>query len=165
MKKNSKQKRPKSRLELEQPKVSSVDPVLNKKRMLFDFDSSIIDKVNNNYISPSSNNKSASQWKYGSLITSEQQAKSKNYNQTNYNSISNTHVDDSDDDNRGIQNEDKFENELFEKECSFSDFKLSKLLLKACADLNFFHPTKVQAKVIPIISDKSDVLVNAETGI
>lgn len=61
-------------------------------------------------------------------------------------------------------NEDRFENEIFEKDSSFSDFSFSKLILKALSDLKFFRPTKVQSKVIPIISQGHDVLLNSETG-
>ena len=59
---------------------------------------------------------------------------------------------------------DKFESEIYSKNMSFCDFNVSKLILKGCSDLEFFHPTKVQEKVIPIILKNDDVFVNSETG-
>ncbi len=59
---------------------------------------------------------------------------------------------------------DKFESDIYTKNMSFCDFNLSKLILRGCSDLEFFHPTKVQEKVIPIILKNEDVFVNSETG-
>jgi len=58
----------------------------------------------------------------------------------------------------------KFESDVYSKNSSFCDFNLSKIILKSLADLEFFHPTKIQEKVIPIIIKGNDVLVNSETG-
>lgn len=58
----------------------------------------------------------------------------------------------------------KFESELYSKDISFCDFNLSKLILRALANIEYFHPTKVQEKVIPLILKGNDVLINSETG-
>jgi hypothetical protein len=56
---------------------------------------------------------------------------------------------------------DKFESEIYSKNMSFCDFNLSKLILRGCSDLEFFHPTKVQEKVIPIILKQGNSHTNA----
>ena len=47
---------------------------------------------------------------------------------------------------------------------AFTRFELSELLFKAIADLGFIEPTPVQQQAIPVILQKHDVLVSAETG-
>ena len=59
---------------------------------------------------------------------------------------------------------DKFENALFAKGISFSNFNLSKLIIKALSELEYYTPTKVQEKVIPIALNGHDIFVNSETG-
>ena len=59
---------------------------------------------------------------------------------------------------------DKFENSLFAKGISFSNFNLSKLIIKALGELEYFTPTKVQEKVIPLALNGHDIFVNSETG-
>ena len=59
---------------------------------------------------------------------------------------------------------DKFENALFAKGMSFSNFNLSKLIIKALSELEYYTPTKVQEKVIPIALNGHDIFVNSETG-
>ena len=59
---------------------------------------------------------------------------------------------------------DKFENALFAKGMSFTNFNLSKLIIKALSDLEYYTPTKVQEKVIPIALNGHDIFVNSETG-
>jgi len=75
-------------------------------------------------------------------------------------------IDDGDDET-GLEeniNITKYENDLFAKDTKFTDFTLTKLLIKACSDQEIYTPTKVQEKVIPIILKGNDVLVNSETG-
>jgi ATP-dependent RNA helicase DDX27 len=67
-------------------------------------------------------------------------------------------------DNFNANNVNKFESEVYSKDISFCDFNLSKLVLRGLANIEFFHPTKVQEKVIPIILKGNDVLINSETG-
>lgn len=140
----------------------------HKNNFCFDLDTPINEKVNNNY--KKSNlpiSKYNVGWNYNSTINKDIIKKQSINNSLN--SIENTdnylNINDdtkiSQDANEFL---DKFNNDLFENEISFSDFELSKLLLKACSELNFFNPTKVQAKVIPLIIENNDVLVNAETG-
>ena len=59
---------------------------------------------------------------------------------------------------------DKFENDLFAKGMSFTNFNLSKLIIKALSELEYYIPTKVQEKVIPIALNGHDIFVNSETG-
>jgi ATP-dependent RNA helicase DDX27 len=79
----------------------------------------------------------------------------------------NKNVDNEDNDNENENEEryqDKFESEIYTKNMSFYDFNLSKLILRGCSDLEFFHPTKVQEKVIPLVLKNEDIFVNSETG-
>ena len=48
--------------------------------------------------------------------------------------------------------------------CQFIDFKLNKYILKALNNLEYKTPTKVQDKVIPILLNKEDVVVQSKTG-
>ena len=57
---------------------------------------------------------------------------------------------------------DKFENDLFAKGMSFTNFNLSKLIIKALSELEYYIPTKVQEKVIPIALNGHDIFVNSE---
>ena len=59
---------------------------------------------------------------------------------------------------------DKFENALFAKGMSFTNFNLSKLIIKALSEMEYYTPTKVQEKVIPIALNGHDIFVNSETG-
>lgn len=59
---------------------------------------------------------------------------------------------------------DKFENSVYAKGISFTNFNLSKLIVKGLSEMEFYTPTKVQEKVIPIVLKGHDVLVNSETG-
>ena len=59
---------------------------------------------------------------------------------------------------------DKFENDLFAKGMSFTNFNLSKLIIKALSELEYYIPTKVQEKVIPIALKGHDIFVNSENG-
>ena len=59
---------------------------------------------------------------------------------------------------------DKFESELFAKGISFTNFNLSKLIIKALSEMEYYTPTKVQEKVIPIALNGHDIFVNSETG-
>lgn len=72
--------------------------------------------------------------------------------------------DNENDDNYNANNINKFESDVYSKDASFVDFNLSKLILKGLANMEFFHPTKVQEKVLPIIVRGHDVLINSETG-
>ena len=59
---------------------------------------------------------------------------------------------------------DKFESALFAKGISFTNFNLSKLIIKSLSELEYYTPTKVQEKVIPIALNGHDIFVNSETG-
>lgn len=144
------------------------------KTFVFDFENSIIDKLKDEKKKSSVHDKNG--WNYSKVINEEKLLGMKRHNKVvsdkdniennkdNINDDELNHIVDNEDNIWDKEAEDRFENDIFAKDLSFNEFNLSKLILKACADLNFFHPTKVQAKVIPLILEKNDVLVNAETG-
>ncbi|ULC58940.1 DEAD/DEAH box helicase [Flaviramulus sp. BrNp1-15] len=47
---------------------------------------------------------------------------------------------------------------------SFKDLKLNKPILRAVAEAGYDNPTLVQEKTIPLVLDKRDVIVSAQTG-
>lgn len=53
---------------------------------------------------------------------------------------------------------------LVDDSASFSSFPLDARLLRAVADLNYAHPTLVQAKAIPLALEGKDILARARTG-
>lgn len=59
---------------------------------------------------------------------------------------------------------DKFENAVYAKGISFTTFNLSKLIIKGLSEMEYYTPTKVQEKVIPVALKGHDILVNSETG-
>ena len=46
----------------------------------------------------------------------------------------------------------------------FSELPLNKSILKAVAEERFHRPTLVQEKTIPLVLDKKNVIVSAQTG-
>lgn len=147
---------------------------IDKNGFDFNFDSDIFSKITGKNQKANNNTSKSTMWNYSSIIEEEDnlkfQRKGKeqdiNYKQT---PISNT------DSNSAIMNpqiknkieeesRDKYESELYSKNISFSDFNLSKYLVKSCSDMEYFYPTKVQEKVIPMILKGNDILVNSETG-
>lgn len=46
----------------------------------------------------------------------------------------------------------------------FKDLQLNKPILRAIADSNYQNPTEVQEKVIPLVLEKKDIIVSAQTG-
>jgi len=46
----------------------------------------------------------------------------------------------------------------------FTDLKLNKPLLKAISESNYQNPTQVQERVIPLVLEKKDIIVSAQTG-
>ena len=73
-------------------------------------------------------------------------------------------IEEENSDNENPYFKEKFENALFAKGMSFSNFNLSKLIIKALSELEYYTPTKVQEKVIPIALNGHDIFVNSETG-
>lgn len=53
---------------------------------------------------------------------------------------------------------------LLEQDLSFESFDLDPRLARAVAQLNFTHPTLVQAKAIPLALGGKDILARARTG-
>ncbi|MFE5389235.1 ATP-dependent RNA helicase DbpA [Bacillus thuringiensis] len=49
-------------------------------------------------------------------------------------------------------------------EKSFSDYKLSKEIVRALTGLGYDHPTEVQGEVIPVALQKKDLVVKSQTG-
>ena len=88
-------------------------------------------------------------------------------NQNNNNNINNNNIPLIEEEEKSEENpyfKDKFENALFAKGMSFSNFNLSKLIIKALSEMEYYTPTKVQEKVIPIALNGHDIFVNSETG-
>ena len=76
-------------------------------------------------------------------------------------------IEEDEEENENFENQyfkDKFENALFAKGISFTNFNLSKLIIKALSEMEYFTPTKVQEKVIPLALNGHDIFVNSETG-
>ena len=85
----------------------------------------------------------------------------------NNNNINNNNIPLIEEEEKSEENpyfKDKFENALFAKGMSFSNFNLSKLIIKALSEMEYYTPTKVQEKVIPIALNGHDIFVNSETG-
>ena len=160
----------------------------------FDMDTNIFEKLENDKISikESSNNSQKllnkkrksninSSWSYGNVLSKEkniQKIKELGLSQTEKDKeIDNEETEpkqnsemplieeneqDSEDENPYFK--DKFENALFAKGMSFTNFNLSKLIIKALSEMEYYTPTKVQEKVIPIALNGHDIFVNSETG-
>ena len=94
--------------------------------------------------------------------TNNNEKKNKNINLPLSNNNSEESKEDEEEDN--IFMKDKFENAVFSKGISFLNFNLSKLIIKGLSEMEYYTPTKVQEKVIPIVINGHDVLVNSETG-
>ena len=143
---------------------------------VYDTDTSIFNKLKGE---KSNKRKQLNTWNYNKVIQEENQIKSfkdienNNKPKTAFNESNTTNVNTNtnekkiEDDTDSIEeniNLTKYENELFSQNTKFTDFTLTKLLVKACSDQELYTPTKVQEKVIPIILKGCDVLVNSETG-
>ena len=47
---------------------------------------------------------------------------------------------------------------------SFKDLKLNRPILRAIAEMNYDEPTPVQEMTIPLVLEKKDIIVSAQTG-
>lgn len=141
----------------------------------FDMDTNVFDKLNEGTRS-TSNKKFISSWSYENIIKSETNVKQAKENkkkaelkiedkvpqQETKDQITQKKETTIDDDDFAMN--DKFENDVYAKGMSFTNFNLSKLIIKGLSEMEFYTPTKVQEKVIPIVLKGHDVLVNSETG-
>ncbi len=59
---------------------------------------------------------------------------------------------------------DKAKRDIFDTSITFADLGLSKELLDMIGEVNFVHPTQIQAQIIPLIIQGKDVLGQARTG-
>ena len=98
------------------------------------------------------------------LGLSEKKPKENSNKENNGNKNTIALIEEENSDNENPYFKDKFENALFAKGMSFSNFNLSKLIIKALSELEYYTPTKVQEKVIPIALNGHDIFVNSETG-
>ena len=141
----------------------------------FDMDTNVFDKLNEG-TRANSNKKYLSSWSYENIIKSENNVKQAKENKKKAelkiedkvpqqeankepSEKKETKVDEED-----FAMNDKFENDVYAKGMSFTNFNLSKLIIKGLSEMEFYTPTKVQEKVIPIVLKGHDVLVNSETG-
>lgn len=147
----------------------------------FDMETNVFDKLTENkpnYF----NKKNKISWSYDNIIKNETQiqqikdnkkkaqlnledTKPQNTEEKGVKTVSNqiTQNINNDNDEENFLN-DKFENSVYAKGMSFTNFNLSKLIVKGLSEMEFYTPTKVQEKVIPIVLKGHDVLVNSETG-
>jgi ATP-dependent RNA helicase DDX27 len=160
--------------------------VLNNKKNFFDFDgdTNILSKLKGNTNTTKIKKTQNPSWNYDKILNEEKEMlklkdakKRATINtekddietsaekdiQLNNDEEDNFKFDDELDEEQ-LNNVNKFESDVYSKNASFCDFNLSKIILKSLADQEFFHPTKIQEKVIPIILRGNDVLVNSETG-
>ena len=187
--KNQKNKEKKIKNEINENKNNN-----NKKleNTFFDFDmeTNIFDKLSDNknsYLNKKRNKSITSTWDYEKILKNEKEIKTtkenkrkrdlklnniedstNNTNKNNKNinlTLSNNDSEESkEEEEKNIYMKDKFENAVFSKGISFLNFNLSKLIIKGLSEMEFYTPTKVQEKVIPIVINGHDVLVNSETG-
>ena len=159
----------------------------------FDMETNVFDKLSDNknsYLNKKRNKSLlSSTWDYDKILKKEKEIKTTKENKrkrdlqlnnieekANNNEkknkninvpLSNNNSEESKEDEEEEENifmKDKFENAVFSKGISFLNFNLSKLIIKGLSEMEFYTPTKVQEKVIPIVINGHDVLVNSETG-
>lgn len=147
----------------------------------FDMETNIFDKLTENKTNYF-NKKNNTSWSYDNIIKNEthiqqtkenkkkaqlniEDTKPQTMNVKEPKTVSNqiTQNINNDNDEETFLN-DKFENSVYAKGISFTNFNLSKLIVKGLSEMEFYTPTKVQEKVIPIVLKGHDVLVNSETG-
>ena len=147
----------------------------------FDMERNVFDKLTENKTNYF-NKKNNTSWSYDNIIKNEthiqqtkenkkkaqlniEDIKPQNMNEKEPKTVSNqiTQNINNDNDEETFLN-DKFENSVYAKGISFTNFNLSKLIVKGLSEMEFYTPTKVQEKVIPIVLKGHDVLVNSETG-
>jgi len=160
----------------------------------FDMDTNIFEKLENDKSTHSSNNPTQllnkkrkpvkSSWSYDNILNEEkkiqkiketkkikelglsqvnpQEEKSNEKNNNSQIKLIEENAEEDSEENPYFK--DKFENALFAKGISFTNFNLSKLIIKALSELEYYTPTKVQEKVIPIALNGHDIFVNSETG-
>jgi ATP-dependent RNA helicase DDX27 len=165
--------------------------ILNNKKKNFDFDgdTNIVSKLRDNSNSIKRKNVQNTSWNYSKILSEENEmvklkeakkratinSEKEDIQMTDAGERDNKNNEDTQGDDNNLDFEEdlneeelnninKFESDVYSKNSSFCDFNLSKIILKALADLEFFHPTKIQEKVIPVILRGNDVLVNSETG-
>ena len=162
---------------------------MNKQTNFFDFDldSNVLDKLNENKTNLINKKRNFS-WNYENILKKEnefieEKTKKNRKNLKNFEEEnilikeSKKNKEDSfeesdeeknyinlDEETNKINMIDKFENNLYAKGFSFTNFNISKLIIKGLSEMEFYTPTKVQEKVIPFALNNHDLLVNAETG-
>ena len=139
---------------------------IDKSAFEFNTESDIFSKITGRTESSKNLQNKSAIWNYKNIIEEEEnlksQRKGKDFKPVKGNLQSSNTIT-SNDNNTFVIDEDtkdKYESELYSKIMSFSDFNLSKYLIKSCADLEYYYPTKVQEKVIPmILKGKNDVII------
>ena len=146
----------------------------------FDMETNVFDKFSerNNYLTKKRNKPETSLWNYEKILNNEKEIKNIKENkrkrdlkinniELNNNKLENKNLEDEksiEEEEENIYMLDKFENAVYAKGISFLHFNLSKLIIKGLSEMEYYTPTKVQEKVIPIVINGHDVLVNSETG-
>ncbi len=146
----------------------------------FDMETNVFDKFSerNNYLTKKRNKPETSLWNYEKILNNEKEIKNIKENkrkrdlkinniELNNNKLENKNLEDEksiEEEEENIYMLNKFENAVYAKGISFLNFNLSKLIIKGLSEMEYYTPTKVQEKVIPIVINGHDVLVNSETG-
>ena len=146
----------------------------------FDMETNVFDKFSerNNYLTKKRNKPETSLWNYEKILNNEKEIKNIKENKRKRDlKINNIELNNNKLENKNLEDEksieeaeeniymlDKFENAVYAKGISFLNFNLSKLIIKGLSEMEYYTPTKVQEKVIPIVINGHDVLVNSETG-
>ena len=146
----------------------------------FDMETNVFDKFSerNNYLTKKRNKPETSLWNYEKILNNEKEIKNIKENKRKRDlKINNIELNNNKLENKNLEDEksieeaeeniymlDKFENAVYAKGISFLHFNLSKLIIKGLSEMEYYTPTKVQEKVIPIVINGHDVLVNSETG-
>ena len=146
----------------------------------FDMETNVFDKFSerNNYLTKKRNKPETSLWNYEKILNNEKEIKNIKENkrkrdlkinniELNNNKLENKNLEDEksiEEEEENLYMLDKFENAVYAKGISFLNFNLSKLIIKGLSEMEYYTPTKVQEKVIPIVINGHDVLVNSETG-
>lgn len=145
----------------------------------FDMDTNVFEKLSNSQVKGTKKNLSS--WNYDNIIKRENEVqKIKNNKKKSELGVEDTknvkekgaemeveeakEKSDSQGEEQDLTFADKFDNAVYAKGISFTNFDISKLLIKSLSEMEFYTPTKVQEKVIPIALKGHDIFVNSETG-
>ena len=114
----------------------------------FDTETGVMSKLNGD-IKPRKRNNKLGTWNYEGIMNTEDSIRKIKSNQKkgemevvdDIKDKTQMIIDNEEDTNVNLE---KFENDVYAKDCAFTDFNLSKLIIKSLSALEYFTPTKVQ---------------------